>query len=328
MDVDNALLTAGVACLIGALVGGGLKAFGIELPVIQSRVRQAGLAVVGLILIVVARPGLLPVPVAAPSASTVGPAVSATSSAPSAPVVTIGIPATPRTAATAGSRAPSDAGIVLGGPRVSVRTAGLGQHVRLGFAGQSSQAVSIVVRDPARQQTSDSSPGCDGAHVQLLAPGEQQLAAVRGCTPILGTQLPADGTYLVDLWTDYALPADFTVRLFDASPQAGQIEAGGSPLPIRTVAPGQHVRLTFTGEANQAVSITVRDPLQQSPGDTSLGCDGAVMQLLAPGGQSLGGVARCGPLRSTRLPVDGTYTVDFSTVQELPSDFVVQVFAG
>jgi hypothetical protein len=28
--VDNALLTAGAACLIGAIVRGGLKGFGIE----------------------------------------------------------------------------------------------------------------------------------------------------------------------------------------------------------------------------------------------------------------------------------------------------------
>jgi hypothetical protein len=45
------------------------------------------------------------------------------------------------------------------------------------------------------------------------------------------------------------------VRLFDASPQAGQISPGGSPVAIRTTAPGQHVRLTaaeFNAEVHGA----------------------------------------------------------------------------
>jgi hypothetical protein len=64
--VDNALLTAGIACLIGAIVGGGLKAFGIELPAVQSRLRQAVLALAGSILIVLARPTVPSLPGAVP----------------------------------------------------------------------------------------------------------------------------------------------------------------------------------------------------------------------------------------------------------------------
>jgi hypothetical protein len=47
------------------------------------------------------------------------------------------------------------------------------------FDGQSHQAVSILLRDAASQQFNDTSSGCSGAHLQLLAPGEQPLAAVR-----------------------------------------------------------------------------------------------------------------------------------------------------
>src|SRR5438552_3055885 len=53
--MDGALTTAGIACIIGAVIGGGLKAFGIEIPVIQSRVRQLALAVVGVVLLVGSR---------------------------------------------------------------------------------------------------------------------------------------------------------------------------------------------------------------------------------------------------------------------------------
>jgi hypothetical protein len=45
------LVSAGIACIIGAIVGGGLKAFGIELPVLQTLWRQHALAGFGGILL-------------------------------------------------------------------------------------------------------------------------------------------------------------------------------------------------------------------------------------------------------------------------------------
>jgi hypothetical protein len=44
------LLTAGLACLIAAIVGGGLKAWGIEIPALQSLKRQVLLASLGIAL--------------------------------------------------------------------------------------------------------------------------------------------------------------------------------------------------------------------------------------------------------------------------------------
>lgn len=49
--MDNIFLVAGLACLIAAVVGGGLKAFAIEVPVLASLGRQIALGVLGLILI-------------------------------------------------------------------------------------------------------------------------------------------------------------------------------------------------------------------------------------------------------------------------------------
>jgi hypothetical protein len=45
------LLTAGIACIIAAIVGGGLKAFGIEIPVLDSGRRQAALGAFGVLLL-------------------------------------------------------------------------------------------------------------------------------------------------------------------------------------------------------------------------------------------------------------------------------------
>jgi len=52
--MQNTLLTAAIACVMGAIVGGGLKAFGIEVPLLSSRKRQILLAFLGIVLAVVA----------------------------------------------------------------------------------------------------------------------------------------------------------------------------------------------------------------------------------------------------------------------------------
>lgn len=50
--MDTTLLTAGIACIIAGIVGGGLKAFGIELPIFKSIKRQIVLGVFGVLLCV------------------------------------------------------------------------------------------------------------------------------------------------------------------------------------------------------------------------------------------------------------------------------------
>jgi hypothetical protein len=53
--MDNIFLVAGLACLIGAVVGGGLKAFGIEVPILKSVSRQILLGCLGLALLFIGR---------------------------------------------------------------------------------------------------------------------------------------------------------------------------------------------------------------------------------------------------------------------------------
>jgi hypothetical protein len=55
--MDNIFLISGLACLIAAVVGGGLKAFGIEVPVLASRGRQLALGVLGLIFLAIGAGG-------------------------------------------------------------------------------------------------------------------------------------------------------------------------------------------------------------------------------------------------------------------------------
>jgi hypothetical protein len=51
--MENTLLGVGIACVIAAIVGGGLKAFGMEIPLVNSNKRQLLLSLFGLVLIAV-----------------------------------------------------------------------------------------------------------------------------------------------------------------------------------------------------------------------------------------------------------------------------------
>lgn len=52
--MNTVLLTAGVVALMAAVIGGGLKAFNIELPVLQSRAVRAALGGLGIAFLVAA----------------------------------------------------------------------------------------------------------------------------------------------------------------------------------------------------------------------------------------------------------------------------------
>ena len=49
--MENPFVIAGLVCLIAAIVGGGLKAFGIEVPLLKSRTRQSVLGIVSVLLL-------------------------------------------------------------------------------------------------------------------------------------------------------------------------------------------------------------------------------------------------------------------------------------
>jgi len=55
--MNNVLLTAGVASVILAVVGGGAQAFGVTVPVLNSLLRQALLGLVGIVFLVMAFAG-------------------------------------------------------------------------------------------------------------------------------------------------------------------------------------------------------------------------------------------------------------------------------
>jgi hypothetical protein len=46
------ILSAGIACVIAGIVGGGFKAFGVEIPSLEIQRRQVTLALFGVVFIV------------------------------------------------------------------------------------------------------------------------------------------------------------------------------------------------------------------------------------------------------------------------------------
>jgi hypothetical protein len=52
-QVNNTLFGTGIGCIIAAIVGGGLRAFGLEIPVLNSVRRQILLGLFGVILVAV-----------------------------------------------------------------------------------------------------------------------------------------------------------------------------------------------------------------------------------------------------------------------------------
>ena len=51
--MENTLLGTGIVCIIAAIVGGGLKAFGLEVPLVNSRKRQYLLGAFGIVIVVI-----------------------------------------------------------------------------------------------------------------------------------------------------------------------------------------------------------------------------------------------------------------------------------
>lgn len=84
----NAFTAMGLVCVLAAIVGGGLKAWGFELPLLQSGRRQTVLAIFGLVVIAIANFGAIanvikPSPAASSPASS--PAASSSPAAASSP---------------------------------------------------------------------------------------------------------------------------------------------------------------------------------------------------------------------------------------------------
>jgi hypothetical protein len=142
--------------------------------------------------------------------------------------------------------------------------------------------------------------------VSVNAPTSAQVLVVSGGTAssfVEPFSLPVTGTYsiYVDPQSTYVGMVPLTLNtITDVS---STIVPGGPPVTVTTTAPGQNVRLTFSGTAGKRVSVAVSG---STMGYTNL-------SLLQPNGTALasGSVSAASGyiFDATTLPVDGTYTI-------------------
>jgi hypothetical protein len=115
--------------------------------------------------------------------------------------------------------------------------------------------------------------------------------------------LPATGTYTIFIDPEYGNTGSMSFTLFDVLPDSiSTIVAGGSAVSISTTTPGQNARLTFSGNANQRISLGM--------GNGTMGW--ALVSIVNPDGTNLIGPTWTnggGSFGATTLPATGTYTI-------------------
>ena len=174
-----------------------------------------------------------------------------------------------------------------------------GQRVLLTFSGTANQVVSL--------EASNATFGCFVAGMTILKPDSTQLVAGGICGGggfIEPVTLPVTGSYTVVLDANSSNTGQTTLRLFTVVDTTGTITADGTPVTASITTPGQRVLLTFSGTANQVVSLEASN--------ATFGCFAAGMTILKPDSTQLveGGICGGGGfIEPVTLPVTGSYTV-------------------
>ncbi len=186
--------------------------------------------------------------------------------------------------------------IVAGGSAVSISTTTPGQNARLTFNGNANQRVSLGMGN-----------GTMGwALVSIVKPDGTNLIDptwTNGGGFFDVRVLPATGTYTIFIDPEHGNTGSMSFTLFDVPPDViDSITPGGPSVTVSTTTPGQNARLTFSGNANQQISLGI-----------SNGTMGwALVSIVKPDGTNLidpTWTNGSGSFGATALPATGTYTI-------------------
>jgi len=186
--------------------------------------------------------------------------------------------------------------ITPGGPAVTATMTVPGQNGKLTFTGVAGQRVAVSMG-------SSTIPGI--TYVSILKPDGTNLVFPVGSTSgFIDTKtLPVDGTYTILVDPNGTGTGSITITLYDVPADfTAPITAGGAPVTAVISAVGQNARLTFSGTANQRVSVSMGS--STIPGITYvsvLNPDGS--SLVFPVGSSSGFID------TFTLPTSGVYTI-------------------
>ena len=119
--------------------------------------------------------------------------------------------------------------------------------------------------------------------------------------------LPATGTYTILIDPNDANTGAMDVMLHNAPAVTSPITPGGDAVSVSTTVPGQYAKLTFSGTANQRISLQVTTTNKSY-----------YLQVRKPDGTDLIGRTWVGSnhfFDTTTLPVTGTYTIEIDPYQ-------------
>jgi RHS repeat-associated protein len=175
------------------------------------------------------------------------------------------------------------------------------------FDGTQDQKISLT----ATNVTIGGSPCC-GARVRIYNPDGTVLVPDTFIGTAVGfidaTVLPDTGTYTILVDPEATNTGNATLTLYDVQDVTSQISAGGSPVTVSTATPGQNAKVTFSGSADQRVSLKLTGvTIGTNP------CCSAKASIRKPDGSTLVvptyfGTAG-GFLDTATLPTSGTYTI-------------------
>lgn len=144
--------------------------------------------------------------------------------------------------------------------------------------------------------------------VSVNTPTGTQVMSVNGGTGFIEPfYLPTTGTYSLYVDPQSTYVGSVPVTLTPITDVSGTIVPGGSPVTVTTTTPGQNAKLTFTGSANQRVSLAMTNSTYPYVGTFS------ALSIRKPDGTTLASVGFT--FESTvyldvqTLPMAGTYTV-------------------
>ncbi len=224
--------------------------------------------------------------------------------------------------------------ITPGGSPVTITTTIPGQNAALTFSGTAGQRVSLLI-------SGSTFPGCIAVNNSIKKPDGTNLTSSNLCSPseFLDTvTLPVTGTYSIFIDPVGAVVGSETLLLYDVPADATASITPGTPVTLTTTVAGQNGLATFSGTANQRVSVDVTG-VSITGGSPQ---NWVTVSIKKPDGTTLGsGIFDNGGgfIDLQTLPVAGTYTVlaDFwgtatgtvtLTLYDVPADISVSISPG
>lgn len=199
------------------------------------------------------------------------------------------------------------------GPPLTVTFPTANQIGKISFSGTAGQRVSLKI--------SDVKMGQDYGWVEMVDPAGNYLGDDYAYSDdsyldsgwldtqrLIDTiQLPATGTYTINVLPGYDSSGSLTLTLYNVPTNVtATITPGGPPLTVTTTVPGQDARVSFSGTAGQRLSLKVTDSIYPYSEVYVLKPDSSVLSGFGfptyPNGE--------GGFEDTfTLPVSGTYTI-------------------